>query len=312
LAPVERGLQFLSERTGQFAKRITATREYKRSLAFFKRYSTQTSFGFVIAVFLTVTVGEGQAFVVSTPRVAAQLESQNDGFVSKPQLFAGQTILTGEVQQSAAIIYTVEPGDNIVAIANRYDLSVGSILDANNIEPVKAETIRPGTELIIPAEDTNTSLAWLDSINKAKAEQARLAEEARLRELSRSRSTARVTSIGGHSILGTMRGGYNGGYPGQCTWYANYKRPDLPNGMGNGGQYVASARAKGLPTGTTPRAGALVSTREAAFYGHVAYVESVNWGNGTMTISEMNYVGPYVVSRRTIPISSSVIIGYVY
>ena len=281
-------------------------------MRFFKRYSTQTSFGFVIAVFLTVTVGEGQAFTVSTPKVAAQLESQNDGFVSKPQLFAGQTILTGEVQQSAAIIYTVETGDNLVAIANRYDISVGSILDANNIEPVKAETIRPGTDLIIPAEDTNTSLAWLDAINEAKAEQARLAEEARLRELSRSRSASRAVNVGGHTILGTMRGGYNGGYPGQCTWYANYKRPDLPNGMGNGGQYVASARAKGLPTGTTPRAGALVSTREAAFFGHVAYVESVNWGAGTMTISEMNYVGPYIVSRRTISIGSSVIIGYVY
>ncbi len=280
-------------------------------MRFFKRYSTQTSFGFVIAVFLTVTVGEGQAFIVSTPTVAAQLESQNDGFVSKPQLFAGQTILTGEVQQSAAIIYTVETGDNLVAIAARYNISVGSILDANDIEPIKAETIRPGTDLIIPAEDTNTSLAWLDSINKAKAEQARLAEAARLRDLARSRTTStRVTNIGGHTILGTMRGGYNGGYPGQCTWYANYKRSDLPNGMGNGGQYVASARKFGLPTGTTPRVGSLVVTNEAAYYGHVAYVESVS--GSSITITEMNYVGPYVVSRRTISINSPAIKGYVY
>ena len=294
--------------------RVTQSPGFKRAHKFFRRYATQTSFGFVIAVFLTVTVGEGQAFSVSTPKVSAQLELQNDGFVSKTQLFAGQTVLTGEIQQSAVIIHTVEKGDNIVTIADRYDISVGSILDANNIKPIDAETIQPGAEIIIPAEDTNTSLAWLNSINEAKAEQQRLAEEARLKQLARSRSSRsyRIVSYGGYTILGTMRGGYNGGYPGQCTWYANYKRPDLPNRMGNGGQYISNARRYGLPTGSTPRPGALVSTTEAGYYGHVAYIESVNWSNRTMIVTEMNYVGPYVVSRRTISIDSPVIKGYVY
>ncbi|MEX2012717.1 MAG: CHAP domain-containing protein [Patescibacteria group bacterium] len=278
---------------------------------FFKRYATQTSFGLVIAVFLTVTVGEGQAFTVSTPKVAAQIELQNDGFVGKTQLFSGQTILTGEVQQVAVIIYTVEKGDSVVGIANRYDLSVGSVLDANNIKPIDAEKIQPGEELIIPAEDTNTSLAWLDSINQAKAEQARLAEEARQSQLSQNSQSFSVSSYGGYSIIGTFWGGYNGGYPGQCTWWANYKRPDLPNGMGNGGQYVYNARRFGLATGSTPRAGALVSTWES-YVGHVAYVESVNWSAGTITVNEMNYVAPGVASRRTISMNSSAIIGYVY
>jgi surface antigen len=270
----------------------------------------------VIAVFLTVTVGEGQAFNVDTPKVAAQIELQNEGFVGKAQLFGGQTVLTGEVQQAAAIIYTVEKGDNITSIASRYDLSVGTILDANNIKPIDSETIQPGEELIIPAEDTDTSLAWLDSLNKAKAEQARLAEEARQRELARTRSSSfqssRVVNYGGYSVLGRYYGSYNGGYPGYCTWWANYKRPELPNGMGNGGQYVYNARRFGLATGSTPRAGALVSTTEAAYYGHVAYVESVNWSARTITVSEMNYVGLYVASRRTFSMDSGAIIGYVY
>jgi surface antigen len=279
-----------------------------------KRYSAQVSFTFLIAVFLTITVGEGQAYSIDTPKISAQLETQAEGFIGKPQLFAGQTILTGEVQQATAIVYTVEKGDSVVSIADRYGLNPGTVLDENNIDPIKADKIQPGTQLLIPAEDTNTSLAWLEKINEAKEEERRLAEAERQRQLASQRSsttTNRTTSSGssGYSVLTTLRGSYNGGYPGQCTWYANYKRPDLPNGMGNGGQYLASARAKGLATGSVPRVGSLIVTNES-YYGHVGYVESVS--GSSVTISEMNYVGPYVVSRRTISAGSGVIKGYVY
>lgn len=86
---------------------------------------------------------------------------------------------------------------------------------------------------------------------------------------------------------------------GQCTWYAKNKRPDLPNGLGNGGQWVANAAARGLATGATPRAGAIGEQP-----GHVVYVESVN-GNGTVNISEMNYNGGVgVVHYRTVAASA--------
>jgi surface antigen len=68
--------------------------------------------------------------------------------------------------------------------------------------------------------------------------------------------------------------------------------------LGNGGQWVANAAARGYATGTTPQAGAV-----AEIPGHVAYVESVN-GDGTIVISEMN--GPAgwgVVDTRTVPAS---------
>lgn len=86
---------------------------------------------------------------------------------------------------------------------------------------------------------------------------------------------------------------------GQCTWYAKSKRPDLPNGLGNGGQWVAIAAAMGFATGSTPRAGAIGEQP-----GHVVYVESVN-KNGTVNISEMNYNGGVgVVNHRTVPAST--------
>lgn len=38
-------------------------------------------------------------------------------------------------------------------------------------------------------------------------------------------------------------------------------------------------------------------------YGHVAYVERVNL-DGSILISEMNYIAPYITSTRTIPAGS--------
>lgn len=86
---------------------------------------------------------------------------------------------------------------------------------------------------------------------------------------------------------------------GYCTWHVKNKRPDLPNGLGNGGQWVANAAKRGLATGTVPRAGAVGEQP-----GHVVYIESVN-ANGTVNISEMNYNGGFgIVNKRTVPAST--------
>ncbi len=280
-----------------------------------------------------MTVGEAQNNTLTLDQLDSTLAAEafaatDDGFISggRPQVFGGQTVLTGEVQIAAAIVYTVEPGDSIISIARRYDLSVGSVLKENNIEPADAEKIKPGTELLIPAQDTDTSLAWLDTINRIKEQERKKAEEARQRQLAllekekkkkgllgngdKTAITTRSTSTNGYETIATLRGSYNGGYPGQCTWYVNYKRPGLPNGMGNGGQYLANARAKGLSTGSVARPGSLIVTTENAYYGHVAYVESVS--GSRVTITEMNYAGPYIVTRRTLSTNDPVIKGYVY
>ena len=258
-------------------------------------------------------MGEGQAYEVGAADFSSELSLVSDGFIGKPQLLATQTILSGEVEQVTAIIYTVEKGDSMSSIASRYNLSVGSILDANTMSALDAEKIRPGKELVIPAEDTNSSLAWLDDINAEKERQRKLAEAARQKELARQASlrnttrNVRVSYSGGYDVIGTMRGSYNGGLPGWCTWYVHYKRPDLPNGMGNARDYLRNARAKGLATGNVARPGAVFVSGESG-WGHVGVVESVS--GSMMTVSEMNYVSLYVVSRRTVPVSLAW--GFVY
>lgn len=81
--------------------------------------------------------------------------------------------------------------------------------------------------------------------------------------------------------------------PGNCTWYAKSRRPDLPNSLGNADTWAYRAAAQGIPTGYTPQPGAVGQ------YGmHVVIVESVN-GDGTFNLSEMNYQGYGIISSRS-------------
>lgn len=125
----------------------------------------------------------------------------------------------------------------------------------------------------------------------AEAERIRLANEAAAAEAARLEALKQPVKT-----RGVIPG--NGYVEGNCTWYAKSRRPDLPNNLGNANTWATEAAAQGIPTGSRPRPGAIGVSLEG-YYGHVVYVESVN-GDGTMTISEMNYGGLYQMNTRTI------------
>ncbi len=286
-----------------------------------RAYSTQLGFGSFILIFLTFSVGEGRAY--DPEQLTATISDEmvengtGSGFVGKPQVI-GQTVLTGETQ--LAITHIVEPGDSLLSIAKRYSTNVNTIIEANGIKTVDIEKIKAGTALVIPSQDSENSLAWLNELNQLKEEERERARQAELQRLAQQRrntaASARLpriaSTVGSVDVLGVFRNLSCGtGYNGQCTCYVQHKIPAFRSFVwGNGGNYLASGRRHGFKTGSTAAAGAAVVTTEARV-GHVAFVESVN-DNGTITISEMNYVRPYVVSRRTISTNSGVIRGYVY
>jgi len=47
--------------------------------------------------------------------------------------------------------YTVQPGDTLRAIAEKFNVSVTAIVDANKLTPEQADSLRVGQELVIPA-----------------------------------------------------------------------------------------------------------------------------------------------------------------
>lgn len=97
---------------------------------------------------------------------------------------------------------------------------------------------------------------------------------------------------------------------GNCTWWVAQRR--AVTWLGNGGEWYANARAQGYEVGNTPLAGAIL-VRSGSYYGHVAYVESVD--GTSFTISEMNVSGLGVLTTRTYDMVSNPppsFIGFVY
>ncbi len=95
---------------------------------------------------------------------------------------------------------------------------------------------------------------------------------------------------------------------GYCTWYVASRR-NVP-WFGNAGTWLSGARGAGFATGSTPAVGAIMVTSEGSV-GHAALVDSVN-GDGTITVSEMNYSGFGRITSRTISATYGAIKGFIY
>lgn len=184
-------------------------------------------------------------------------------------------------QQITVITHSVEPGESLTTIAGKYQTTWTRLYDKNtqiqnpNVIAVQDKVTIPGaneqlTPRAIPVDSPPVT-------QPTQATQPRSAGSKPVAQASRGSSS-------GNS--------YSYGY---CTWYVKNRRPDMPNNLGNADTWVARAAAQGLATGSVPRAGA-VGQRGM----HVVYVESVN-GDGTITVSEMNFQGYNVVSSRIVP-----------
>jgi hypothetical protein len=113
--------------------------------------------------------------------------------------------------------------------------------------------------------------------------------------------------------ISLKRGGPNRAGPwfpyGWCTYWASLKYGGT-GWSGNANQWLAGAKASGYATGSTPRVGAIIQTNEG-WVGHVGYVEEV-YGDGSFSLSEMNYAGFGVVSHRKLTTGDPRIVGFIY
>lgn len=199
--------------------------------------------------------------------------------------------------------HTVANNETLTDIAKQYD-TTWERLYAKNTQIDDPHFLNVGDEITIPEPDEKLAERALpeppapaepavparSSASRTSARQAAPAQKAPARPRS-TRVVARGSSAGNT---------YTRGY---CTWYVKNRRPDLPNNLGNAYTWVARARAQGLATGSTPRVGAVGQQGN-----HVVYVEAVH-GNGTITVSEMNYRGWNVISSRT---ASASAFTYIY
>lgn len=243
-------------------------------------------------------------------------------------------------------VYTVADGDTLGSIAAKHDITVNTILWANDVSD--PDEIKPGDQIfILPVAGlshvvksgeslddiakeyeadkeriiafnnlpANGEIKSGDSIiipdGRKKEEEAPAADtDGGLERRQYATSTGGTAADISETI--TISGGKAGAghrFPyGYCTWYVSQKRY-VPWG-GNAGTWLYNAKAMGYRTGKKPVPGSIVVTTENAYYGHVAYVEKVS-GN-TITVSEMNYAGWGKTTRRQLAANSRVIKGYIY
>ena len=105
-------------------------------------------------------------------------------------------------------------------------------------------------------------------------------------------------------------GMYNRECVSYAAWKVNQAYGNMPywGGRGNANQWDDNARAAGIPTGSTPKAKS-VAVWHIGYYGHVAWVESVN-SDGTFNLSEMNRNSDGEYHERTNVGTSGVVFIY--
>lgn len=247
----------------------------------------------------------------------AELAQPESNVLSKPQIV--------EVAETRGITtYTGVTGDTVPAIAQRFGVTVDTIKWANNLI---SDAVSPGQVLKIPNTDgvlyTVGSSDTVDSIaSRFQANAQRITSyndleisgvvagqqivvpggimPADQRPGARSVSSSRGAGVPVASSRSTAMAGNRYDY-GYCTWYAYNRRAELgrPIGSfwGNASTWAINAISAGYHVSRTPSVGAVM--QNGGGYGHVAIVESVG-ADGSISISEMNYVGWNRQSTRTL------------
>ncbi|ANQ63308.1 LysM peptidoglycan-binding domain-containing protein [Staphylococcus equorum] len=181
----------------------------------------------------------------------------------------GGSSSSGGTSSGSTTTYTVKSGDSLSAIAARYGTTYQKIMSLNGLSNTN---IYPGQKLKVSGTASTGGS-------------------------SSSGSTGYNTPIFNHSNL------YDWG---QCTYHVFNKRAQIGKGIStywwNANSWDTGAAADGYTVDHKATVGSILQS-DQGYYGHVAFVESVN-SNGSITISEMNYgASPGIVTYRTIPAS---------
>ncbi len=190
---------------------------------------------------------------------------------------AGKKLIISPVN---GLVYTVKAGDTPQSIASRYSTNKDNLVVFNDAEVSNSFTV--GDRIVVP-----------DGVAPSEPVAVRTA-----------RAESPVASYSSRFAFGSAPVYGNNGYDyGWCTWHAANRRKEIgrpiPSNLGNANTWLSLARAAGIPTGSTPQAGAVLWHKNIGGLGHVAFVEKDN-GDGTFLVSDMNYPIWGRVTYRTI------------
>ena len=274
----------------------------------------------------------GQISAQANSVEAANLEPDfiNDNSIQKPNPGSVRTMILDQIK-----VYQTRPGDTLSNIADKYHVSVDTIMWANNLH---SQTIKPGWDLqILPTSGVLHKVTDNDTLPDIARK-----FHADMNQIISYNNLAGPSDINPGDIL-IIPGGYVPAPPrpkpsiqfvvsrrtyyepapseverfagpahlfpwGECTWYVAQRR-NVPWG-GNANMWLYNAARYGAKIGRTPIAGAILVTSENRRYGHVAYVEQVD--GDRFLVSEMNYYRFGRVDKRWFSLGDPYIRGFIY
>lgn len=185
-------------------------------------------------------------------------------------------------------------------------------------------------ETLVAKEQQQALLLSQTQGQEAAYQQISQERNGKIAELRAQQAAANRRNVGGNVVAGDPgRGGYPnvwnnapmdslvdnwGMYNRECVSYTAWKvyqsGRHMPywGGRGNANEWPSSAVYDGIPTGSTPRAGA-VAISMGGPYGHAMYVEAVLDGGATIYVSQYNYGVAGEYSEMTLSSSGLV---YIY
>jgi len=226
------------------------------------------------------------------------------------------------------IEYTVQTGDTLLSIATHFDISLNTLLWANDL--TQKSTIKPGQKLLIlPVSGVMHIVKKGDTVGgiaeKYKTSPQKIIE---FNDLSGGGDIVvkEILIIPDGKFLSvpivqeeqpslSTSNFYDKSHTyswGQCTWWVAQRR--IIPGWGNAINWLDGAIRSGFKvckgSNCIPRVGAVISLSGHRYYGHVGYVEEVR--GDKVVFSEMNYIGLGRMNYRTLRVGSPSIKGYIY
>lgn len=266
--------------------------------------------------------------------------SKESGFIKSNSTLDDTRDVSGT---NKLLSYTVQDGDSLGDIASKFNVSINSIIWANNFDtdtvlhPGDIIKIPPVTGLtyVVVAGDTIEGLAqkYKVEVNKI-TEQNKLALKQELL-IGQQLLLPGAIKISPPKIVPkedikkklfvkappkkTTNKTYATGYTGKgskfawgnCTYFvANHKNVTW---HGNANAWLRNAAAAGVPTGSNPAPGAIISFQWSGYnpyYGHVGLVVDVDGDD--VVIKDMNYRRLNEVTIRRVSRDDPSIRGYIY
>lgn len=267
---------------------------------------------------LGVVNSEGQVF--GQGGAMGSIELGRTGTIIKPV-----GIPTDAPVQHTPTKYTVRQGEDVYAIAKKFNITADELRWSNADKLTKTDLVKQGDELMIPPipgvvvtvkpSDTPQTIAaylkvdvqsivdfnYLRDPDHLAAGQVLVVPNGRGPQLFPRRATEDAPHLGPYA---------NGKFTwGQCTWYVASRR--YVPWTGDAWMWWGNARAMGYPEGQVPEPGAIMVTWESRVFGHVAYVEQVN-ADGSFVVSEMNFKAVDVIDTRLLHVKDVPLIGFIY